>query len=84
MTDQHFAIFDTPIGAYQSIQHPMARAKTYIEGARTMMYLAVEKHDRGEPIVETPQDAVNSLTLTRGVIPSPAVPFWATYANMEL
>jgi alkylation response protein AidB-like acyl-CoA dehydrogenase len=44
------APFDTPIGAYQSIQHPMARAKTYIEGARTMMYLAVDKHDRGEPI----------------------------------
>jgi acyl-CoA dehydrogenase len=44
------APFDTPIGAYQSIQHPMARAKTYIEAARTMMYLAVEKHDKGEAI----------------------------------
>lgn len=44
------APFDTPIGAYQSIQHPMARAKTYIEAARTMLYLAAEKHDRGEPI----------------------------------
>jgi alkylation response protein AidB-like acyl-CoA dehydrogenase len=44
------APFDTPIGAYQSIQHPMARAKTYIEAGRTMMYLAAEKHDRGEPI----------------------------------
>lgn len=44
------APFDTPIGAYQAIQHPMARAKTYIEAARTMMYLAGEKHDRGEKI----------------------------------
>lgn len=44
------APFDTPIGAYQSIQHPLARAKTYIEAARTMMYLAAEKHDRGENI----------------------------------
>jgi acyl-CoA dehydrogenase len=44
------APFDKPIGAYQSIQHPLARAKTYIEGARTMMYLAAQKHDRGEPI----------------------------------
>jgi alkylation response protein AidB-like acyl-CoA dehydrogenase len=44
------APFDTPIGAYQAIQHPMARAKTHIEAARTMMYLAVDKHDRGEPV----------------------------------
>ena len=44
------APFDTPIGAYQSIQHPLARAKTYNEAARTMMYLAAAKHDRGEHI----------------------------------
>ena len=44
------APFGAPIGSYQSIQHPMARAKTYIESARTMMYLAAEKHDRGEPM----------------------------------
>lgn len=44
------APFDTPIGAYQSIQHPLARAKTYIEGARTMLYKACDKHDRGENI----------------------------------
>lgn len=41
------APFDTPIGAYQSIQHPLARAKTYIESARTMMYKACETHDSG-------------------------------------
>lgn len=44
------APFNAPIGAYQAIQHPLARAKTYVEAARTMMYLASEKHDRGEPI----------------------------------
>lgn len=44
------APFDTPIGAYQAIQHPLARAKTYVEAARTMMYLAAEKHERGEKI----------------------------------
>jgi acyl-CoA dehydrogenase len=44
------APFDTPIGAYQAIQHPLARAKTYVEAARTMMYLAAEKHDRGENV----------------------------------
>lgn len=44
------APFDTPIGAYQSIQHPLARAKTYVEAARTMMYKACEKHDLGENV----------------------------------
>ncbi|WP_068088978.1 acyl-CoA dehydrogenase family protein [Novosphingobium rosa] len=44
------APFDTPIGAYQAIQHPLARAKTYVEAARTMMYLAAKKHDRGENV----------------------------------
>lgn len=44
------APFDTPIGAYQAIQHPLARAKTYVEGARTMMYKACESHERGENI----------------------------------
>lgn len=44
------APFDAPIGSYQSIQHPLARAKTYVEAARTMMYLAAEKHDAGHNI----------------------------------
>lgn len=44
------APFDTPIGSYQSIQHPLARAKAYVEGARTMLYKACDKHDRGENI----------------------------------
>lgn len=44
------APFDTPIGAYQSIQHPLARAKTYVEAGRTMLYKACESHERGENI----------------------------------
>lgn len=44
------APFDTPIGAYQSIAHPLARAKTYVEAARLMLYQACDKHDRGEPM----------------------------------
>ncbi|HEY6869444.1 MAG TPA: acyl-CoA dehydrogenase family protein [Novosphingobium sp.] len=44
------APFDTPIGAYQAIQHPLARAKTYVEGARTMLYKACASHDRGENV----------------------------------
>lgn len=44
------APFGTPIGAYQSIAHPMARAKTYVEAARMMMYQACDKHGRGEPV----------------------------------
>lgn len=42
------APFDTPIGAYQSVQHPLARAKTYVEAARTMLYKACDAYDRGE------------------------------------
>ncbi|WP_162770501.1 acyl-CoA dehydrogenase family protein [Pseudomonas abietaniphila] len=42
--------FGVPIGSYQSIAHPMARAKTYIEAARLMMYQACDKHDRKESI----------------------------------
>lgn len=34
------APFDTPIGAYQSVQHPMAAAKVNIEGARALLYKA--------------------------------------------
>ena len=44
------APFGAPIGSYQSIAHPMARAKTYIEAARLMMYQACDKHDRNESI----------------------------------
>jgi alkylation response protein AidB-like acyl-CoA dehydrogenase len=44
------APFDTPIGAYQSIQHPLARAKTYVEGARTMLYKACDAHEKGGDI----------------------------------
>jgi len=41
------APFDTPIGAYQSIQHPMAAAKAKIEAARLMIYAAAALYDRG-------------------------------------
>jgi alkylation response protein AidB-like acyl-CoA dehydrogenase len=41
------APFDTPIGAYQSIQHPMALAKCRIEAARALLYNATRKFDEG-------------------------------------
>jgi acyl-CoA dehydrogenase len=41
------APFGAPIGSYQSIQHPMAIAKTRIEAARGMLYRAAEKYDEG-------------------------------------
>jgi alkylation response protein AidB-like acyl-CoA dehydrogenase len=44
------APFGAVIGSYQSIAHPMARAKTYVEAARLMMYQACDKHDRGESV----------------------------------
>jgi acyl-CoA dehydrogenase len=44
------APFGQPIGAYQSVQHPMAMAKAHIEAARGMMYDACAKHDAGQNI----------------------------------
>lgn len=41
------APFDKPIGAYQAVQHPLAVAKVYIEGARAMLYNAVRLYDTG-------------------------------------
>jgi len=44
------APFGAVIGSYQSIAHPLARAKTYVEAARLMMYQTCDKHDRGESV----------------------------------
>jgi acyl-CoA dehydrogenase len=41
-------VFDGPIGAYQSIAHPLAAAKTDLELAALMMYKAAEMFDAGE------------------------------------
>ena len=42
------APFGQPIGSYQGIQHPMARAKAHLDAARLMMYHAAEKFDSGD------------------------------------
>lgn len=42
-------VFKGPIGAYQALQHPLARAKTEIELAGLMTYKAAWLFDRGEP-----------------------------------
>ena len=44
------APFGKPIGSYQAIQHPLARAKTHVEAARTMLYKAADKYDSGGSI----------------------------------
>ena len=44
------APFDQPIGSYQAVQHPLARAKTHLDAARLMMYRAAERFDRGEKV----------------------------------
>ena len=41
------APFDTPIGAYQSVQHPMAIAKVNIEAARALLYKATQLFSEG-------------------------------------
>lgn len=38
---------DTPIGAYQSIQHPLAEVKAELEAARLVMYKAATMFDQG-------------------------------------
>ncbi|MDP3293912.1 MAG: acyl-CoA dehydrogenase family protein [Nevskia sp.] len=42
------APFGTPIGSYQGLQHPMARAKAHLEAARLVMLEAAATFDRGE------------------------------------
>jgi alkylation response protein AidB-like acyl-CoA dehydrogenase len=37
-----------PIGTYQGVAHPLARAKANLEAARVMTYRAAEAFDRGE------------------------------------
>jgi acyl-CoA dehydrogenase len=41
------APFDKPIGSYQSVQHPLARARAHLDAARLMMYQAAEVFDNG-------------------------------------
>lgn len=43
------APFGRPIGAYQAVQHRLARAKAHLEAARSAMYDAAGAYDRGEP-----------------------------------
>lgn len=41
------APFGTPIGSYQAVQHPLARAKAHLEAARLMLYTACDVYDAG-------------------------------------
>ena len=41
-------VFDQPIGAHQSIQHPLAEALVRIEGAWALILAAARAHDAGE------------------------------------
>ena len=42
-------VFDRPIGAYQALQHPLAKAKTEIEMAALISRKAAWLFDKGEP-----------------------------------
>jgi acyl-CoA dehydrogenase len=42
--------FGRPIGAYQGVQHRLARAKAHLEAARAVIYGAAEGFDRGEQV----------------------------------
>jgi alkylation response protein AidB-like acyl-CoA dehydrogenase len=41
------AVFDVPIGAHQSIQHPLAEALVRLEGAWSLIEAAARSHDGG-------------------------------------
>jgi alkylation response protein AidB-like acyl-CoA dehydrogenase len=41
------APFGTPIGSYQGVQHPLARARAHLDAARLMMYAACDEYDSG-------------------------------------
>ncbi|MEE9586835.1 MAG: acyl-CoA dehydrogenase family protein [Hyphomicrobiaceae bacterium] len=45
-------VFDGPIGAYQGVQHPLAKARTEVELASLMMRKAAWAFDNGEPAGE--------------------------------
>ncbi|MFW6031075.1 MAG: acyl-CoA dehydrogenase family protein [Myxococcota bacterium] len=42
------APFGAPIGSYQAVQHPLARAKAHLEAARSVLYDACEAYDAGQ------------------------------------
>jgi alkylation response protein AidB-like acyl-CoA dehydrogenase len=42
------APFGVPIGTYQAVQHPLARARAELDAARALMYQAAERYDDGQ------------------------------------
>ncbi len=42
------APFDEPIGSYQAVQHPLARAWAHLEAANAMLLQACQRYDAGE------------------------------------
>ncbi|MBI3991888.1 MAG: acyl-CoA/acyl-ACP dehydrogenase [Candidatus Lambdaproteobacteria bacterium] len=47
------APFGRPIGAYQGVQHPMARAKAHLDAARLMTYYSAHAFDAGGNVAAT-------------------------------
>lgn len=43
---------ETPIGAYQAIQHPLAESRIHVEAARLLTYRAAWTYDKGAPVTE--------------------------------
>lgn len=43
--------YDAPIGAYQAVQHPLARAELHLRAARLATYDAARRFDRGEKVL---------------------------------
>lgn len=60
------APFGRPIGAYQGLQHRLARARAHLEAARTLAFSAAAAHDRGEEV--SPACAMAKLVAAEAAI----------------
>jgi alkylation response protein AidB-like acyl-CoA dehydrogenase len=63
---------DTPIGAYQAVQHPLAELAVRLEATRLMVYRAARRSDRGAPGSEVGTHA-NAAKLLAGELGVQAV-----------
>jgi acyl-CoA dehydrogenase len=78
------APFDVPIGAYQSVQHPMAVAKVNIEAARALLYKATALFDEGGEVgLDANMAKYLSSTAYVQATNAAAMAFGGAFADME-
>jgi acyl-CoA dehydrogenase len=78
------APFDTPIGAYQSVQHPLAIAKVNVEAARALLYKATAIFDEGNEVgLDANMAKYLSSTAYAQATNAAAMVFGGGFADME-